>query len=204
MSTTAEVFWGEIAPCEHLVQIYENDATFMDSLEGFVAGGLRAGDGVVVIAMSGHRYALQERISACGVDLDRARASDQYIDLDAEETLAQFMVGGWPDENRFNKVVSSLLLRAGAGGRRVRAFGEMVAILWSQGHNGATVRLEHLWHELCRKESFSLFCAYPRTGFTKNTEESIREICEAHSRVITFPPTPRPVIAQITTADSVI
>jgi len=44
-ATTSEVFWGEIAPCEHLVQIYDNDGAFLDSLEGFVAGGLRAGDG---------------------------------------------------------------------------------------------------------------------------------------------------------------
>jgi hypothetical protein len=36
-----EVFWGEIAPCDHLVQIYEQEAAFMDSLEGFVGGGIR-------------------------------------------------------------------------------------------------------------------------------------------------------------------
>jgi ribosomal protein L15 len=65
----------------------------------------------------------------------------------------------------------------------------MVAMLWGQGHNGATVRLEHLWHELCREEAFSLFCAYPRSGFTKDVEASIQEICSAHSKVIVGYPT---------------
>lgn len=36
------VFWGEIAPCEHLVQIYEDDEAFVDSLERFVAGAFGA------------------------------------------------------------------------------------------------------------------------------------------------------------------
>jgi hypothetical protein len=38
-SGVIEAFWGEIAPSEHLVQIYESDSAFTDTLEGFVAGG---------------------------------------------------------------------------------------------------------------------------------------------------------------------
>jgi hypothetical protein len=185
MTASNEVFWGEISPCEHLVQIYENPEVFLDSLEGFAAGGLSSGDGVVVIAMPAHLSALHERLSARGFDLDQARSCDQYIDLEAEETLAKFMRNGWPDESLFMCLVSDLLARAGTGGRRVRAFGEMVAVLWENGHNGATVRLEHLWHGLCQKEAFSLFCAYPRIGFTQDADASIREICAAHSRVVT-------------------
>ena len=179
-----EVFWGEIAPCEHAVQIYEDADVFLDSLEGFVAGGLRAGDGVVLIATREHLADLERRLATNGFDLDDARSVDQYIALDAGETLSQFMVKEWPDERLFERLVTDVLTRAGRGGRRVRAFGEMVALMWARGHNGATVRLEHLWHGLCKKEAFSLFCAYPRSGFTKGADESIREICDVHSRVI--------------------
>jgi len=34
--STSHVFWGEIAPSDHLVQIYENDDVILDSLQGFV------------------------------------------------------------------------------------------------------------------------------------------------------------------------
>src|SRR6185436_4022583 len=113
-----------------------------------------------------------------GFDLARAVQADQFISLDAEAVLGEFMRDGWPDEDLFRETVTRLLQRARVPGRRVRAFGEMVALLWARGHHDATVRLEHLWHELCRQEAFALFCAYPRAGFTRDATESIREICD--------------------------
>jgi hypothetical protein len=177
-------FWAEIAPSHHLVQIYADEDVFLDALEGFVAGGLNGGDGLVIIATEAHREALDRRLEARGIELNAARAADRYISLDAADTLATFMVDGWPDEERFRNVVASLLARAGAGNRRVRAFGEMVALLWAEGQCGATVRLEYLWHRFCEQEGFSLLCAYPKSGFTADAAESIRQICDAHSHVV--------------------
>ena len=66
----AATFSGaKLPPCEHLVQIYQEDDAFLDSLEGFVAGGLRSGDGVVVIATPSHTAALEDRLRAQGIDL---------------------------------------------------------------------------------------------------------------------------------------
>jgi len=181
---TIDVFWGEIAPCEHLVQIYEEDEVLLDTLEGFVASGIQSGDCVITIATTAHLNSLEDRLRGGGIDLDAAFERDQYIPLNAEETLAKFIVAGWPDEERFEQIISDLLARARKNGRRVRAFGEMVAVLWARGHNSATVRLEHLWHGVCQKESFSLFCAYPKCGFTTDADKSMQEICAAHSRLV--------------------
>jgi hypothetical protein len=80
--------------------------------------------------------------------------------------------------------LTNLLLRARKKDRPVRAFGEMVAVLWSKGYSGATVHLEHLWTQFCQSEAFSLFCAYPKSGFTEDANESIAKICGCHSKVI--------------------
>jgi hypothetical protein len=181
---TSQVFWGEIAPCEHIAQFYENDGVLIDTLTGFVAGGLERGESTIVILTPDHLRSLEERLFRNNIDLPCALIEDRYIALDAEETLAKFMVGRWPDDQLFAELVDRLIQRATANGRRVRAFGEMVVLLWARGDTAATVRLEHLWQQICQRKSFSLFCAYPKAGFTKDPEESLAEICAAHTRVI--------------------
>lgn len=178
------VFWGEIAPCEHVVQIYQSDDAFLELLNSYVCGGIDSGDSVVVIATASHLNLLNESLVKGGLDLIKLQTRNQYIPLDADETLSQFMVNGWPDENLFNHVVSDIIVKAKGSGRQVRAFGEMVAILWARGQVGATVRLEHLWNKFCESEAFCLFCAYPQSGFTQDAAESVMHICGAHSKMI--------------------
>ena len=180
----SQIFWGEIAPCEHLVQLYEDGNVFLDTLEGFVGGGLLAGDGIVVIATEAHLQALQMRLLANGFDVDSAVRTNQYVAVEAAEALAKFMTNGWPDERKFEGVVHNLLTRARGNGRKVRAFGEMVALLWAGGHRNAVVRLEQLWHGLCTKEAFALLCAYPKSGFVKPASISANDICQLHSKVL--------------------
>jgi len=184
-SETSHMFWGEIAPSDHLVQIYDTDTVFIDALEGYVAGGLRSGDSVILIGTAAHMDELESRLLARGLDIAQARADDKYIRLDAEQTLAGFMVDGWPDEDRFQKIVGGLLERAGRDGAHVRAFGEMVAVLWAKRLFAATVRLEHLWHRFCSEGGFSLLCAYPHSGVTNKAGHSMKQICDAHTHVIT-------------------
>jgi hypothetical protein len=178
------VFWGEIAPCEHIAQFYEHDSVLLDALIGFIGGGLEAGESTIVIATPAHLKALEQGLLDAGVDVVSALVEHRYIALSAEEALKRFMVKQWPDDQLFAAFVTDLITQARANGRGVRAFGEMVALLWARGDVAATVRLEYLWQQLCRTEKFSLFCAYPKTGFTKDSSKSIREICEAHSRII--------------------
>ena len=176
------VFWGEIAPCDHLLQIYENDPEFLSALTGFVTAGFRKNESVIIIATAWHITALEKRLA--DFDLNALRAGGQYIALDAEETLAQFMVEGWPDSLRFERCIIEILKRASRGSRRVRAFGEMVALLWARNQQNATFQLEYLWHQLQRKQAFSLFCAYPKRGFSEKSSAAVEKICQAHSKVV--------------------
>jgi MEDS: MEthanogen/methylotroph, DcmR Sensory domain len=116
----------------------------LDTLAGFVGGGLKQGEGVIVLATAEHLKALDQRLQASGVDLQAAKLQDQYITALAEEALAKFMVNNWPDDQLFFNFVAELTARAQNGGRRVRAFGELVALLWARHQIAATVRLEFL------------------------------------------------------------
>ena len=182
-SSDIQAFWGEIAPCDHLVQIYQSDRTFMNTLEGFAGDGFLKGESVVIIATPNHIEQLNKRLEVHGFDIAKLKADNQYIPLDAQDCLDSFMVNDWPDEEKFQAMVKGVMDKAAEKGRRIRAFGEMVAILWEQGKNGATVQLENLWHLLQNKQ-FCLYCAYPKSGFTQNAVESMRTICNTHSMVI--------------------
>ncbi|HYF32541.1 MAG TPA: MEDS domain-containing protein [Chitinophagaceae bacterium] len=180
----ADIFWGEVAPCDHVLQIYETDAAFLDALAGFVGGGINAGECVIVIATAAHLKSLEDRLTRYGIHVSALIADDRYLPFDADETLSKFMVGGWPDEMLFMQTISSVVSKGTSKQRNVRAFGEMVALLWARGFNGATVALEHLWNKFCVKNKLSLFCAYPKIGFTQNMEESMKDICHCHSKLI--------------------
>ena len=104
-----QVFWGELAPCDHIVQIYENDKVFLNSLEGFVGSGIIAGDAIIIIATAEHLTALENSLKNQGFDIDGLTASSQYLALDATETLAKFMVNNWPDETLFFELITSIL-----------------------------------------------------------------------------------------------
>ena len=179
------VFWGEIAPCDHVVQIYEDDEVFLDTLAGFVCDGINAGDCNIVIATETHLRGLENKLFCQGIDVDELKAEEQYFPLEAEQALTNFMVDGWPDEVLFTQWITGLIEKARSRNRNVRAFGEMVALLWEQGHSGATVHLEHLWNRICKEKLFRLFCAYPKSGFTQDATDSLQNICSAHSKIIT-------------------
>ncbi|HEV8377967.1 MAG TPA: ATP-binding protein, partial [Tepidisphaeraceae bacterium] len=126
-----------------------------------------------------------KKLKARGIDLAKARASGQFVALDADQMLARFMVNGMPDGQLFMRVIGRVVKQALAGYRRVRAFGEMVAILWQQGNKAAAIRLEELWNELARAHSFALFCAYPMRAFARAGElDPLGEVCTCHTRVI--------------------
>ena len=55
---------------------------------------------------------------------------------------------------------------------------EMVAVLWANELSGATVHLEHLWCNYIKEEKLSLFCAFPKSGFTQDPHVSLLHILD--------------------------
>jgi PAS domain S-box-containing protein len=166
---------------EHFVQFYEQDDFLLDEVSGFLGEGLKAGEAGIVIATQAHRDGFELRLEP----LRDAFASHRYIALDAGATLANFMVDGWPDERLFAEVLGGVVRQAAQlGNGRVRAFGEMVSLLWAEGQHEAALHLEELWNDLAQTHSFSLLCAYPMDGFRHEEHgDSFLHICNAHRQV---------------------
>jgi hypothetical protein len=138
---------------------------------------------VALIALPDHRSALEFRLRSHGLDLAALGEDRQLVLLDAQLTLSSFLVNGMPSELLFEQILGKLLTQMRATHRTVRAFGEMVGVLWADGNRAATLRLEEIWHDYCKREGLVLYCAYPRRAFA-GEEESVRQITESHSQLI--------------------
>src|SRR5580700_11374076 len=181
--------WGDHQNPGHVVQFYGDDGFLPDELSRFIGSALGAGKSAVVIATREHRDGLARRLKMWGLDTNWAVAHGRYVALDATETLAKFMLDGWPDAARFAEIVGGLIERVratnGSEARRVAAFGEMVALLWMEGKADAAIRLEELWNDLARTHTFSLRCAYPMYSFSREEHgDLLVKICAQHSAVI--------------------
>jgi len=177
--------WSEMGESDHFVQFYEADAFLLSSLGGYIGEGLRAGDACVVVATKPIREGLETHLRERGLDVSAAAMRGQYVALDAAETLSEFMVDGSPEYVRFVEVIEGVLARAAEGRRRLRVFGEMVALLCCEGRHTAAISLEGLWNDLQKTRPFSLFCAYPMNIFGGDAlARSLADVCAGHSRVI--------------------
>lgn len=184
-----QIFWGEIAPCDHLVQFYESNHIFLNTLEGFIGDGFLKGENVIIIATPEHISEINARLVSQNFDIEKLTATGAYIAVEVSEAISKFMINDWPDEKLFIEFVNSLLTQAPAASK-TRVFGEIVAVLWEQGLHGATVQLEDLWHRFLHTNPFCLYCAYPKSGFTQDFTDSILNICKSHSRIIDGSPRP--------------
>jgi len=183
----AQTFWKEIAPSQHVLQLYQSEKILLDTLAGFVGSGINSGECVTVIATPAHLNALDIKLYNHGIKVEILIADHRYIRLEASTLLSKFMVQGMPDEHLFHRTINGVLRHAVQRNRRLRVFGEMASLLWAEGNIAGTVMLEELWDSFGKEEGCTMFCAYPAAGFALKDEEmtpAMRYILDCHSRRI--------------------
>jgi anti-sigma regulatory factor (Ser/Thr protein kinase) len=173
---------------DHVVQFYARDEELVATVGDYLLDAIQDGDAAVVIATEAHRRAFEVRLNAAGVDVADAQGRGALVFLDAAETLSRFMVDGSPDPNAFESIIGDCLSDAAEHARRVRAYGEMVALLWDDGQVAAALELEALWNNLGATLQFSLFCAYPMQSVTdEHRALAFNQVCHLHSFVVGDP-----------------
>ena len=184
MSREAVAHAVESSQAAHAVQFYKDEGFLADTVAAFIGAGLVAGEPVVVIATEAHRQAFCDRLRARSVDVSRACLSGQLTLLDARATLEKFMLGDEPNAERFRETVGGVLERVTAGhqDQLVCAYGEMVDLLWRDGHADAAIQLETLWNDLGQHYRFRLLCAYELDNFFRGADgERFARICSLHT-----------------------
>lgn len=183
VSTDPHWAWAE----RHDVQFYDDDDLLTTAIARFLIQGARVGQPLIVIATLAHRETFAEKMRAMGVDPHDLVDGRDIVWLDARETLSAFMEGGMPNRELFEATVGNVFEKVIVNRRYlvVRAYGEMVDLLWRDGKAQAAIELEYLWNQLARKYSFSLLCAYSKESVANASDAlGIEHICGQHSAVL--------------------
>jgi len=179
----------------HAVRFYDSVESLARMVAGFLAEGLAARQPALAITTPDHGRTIEDALSREGWNVAALKASGELTVLDADETMAAFMVDGMPDAAKFNAIVSKAIERACQGRTdcTIRAYGEMVDVLWKRHHSVAAMRLEMLWNKLAATKDFSLLCGYAMGHFLKDAHRA--EVCAQHTHVMTDDARAQPVAA---------
>src|SRR5690349_15423108 len=149
-------------PADHGVQVYRELEELAASVGRFLDAGFRLGEPALVIATADHWHVFREELERTGRRVDELEEQGLLTCCDADETLAAFMDGEMPSPDHFEEVVGDTVDRVA---RRfpdvtIRAFGEMVDLLFQRGQETAAIALEGLWNRLLETRRLALLCGY--------------------------------------------
>jgi hypothetical protein len=181
----------DAGPSDHLVLFYNSNAELIDRVGNYLLPAITGGGLAVAIATPVHRLALEDWLDRAGVDVVAARAGGHYLDPDAAETMRTFMMADCPSAAEFWAAISPLVAPAADGGRPVRAFGEMVSLLWDDDQVSAAIEVEAMWNELGSQYPFSLCCGYPARSVTSpHHRDALAQLYQLHTLAVGHPGEP--------------
>jgi hypothetical protein len=173
---------------DHFVQVYQDPAFLCEAVAEYVGTGLKRGEGAILVARPAHATAFKQYLGQAGVSPEQALGRGQLVLLDADETLAKFTPGGMPDWQTFHALIGGAIAEMRLKFPQVRAYGEMVDVLWQRGERDAAMRLEEFWNDLAKLQTFSLLCAYYIDNLDPRAYSGPLEcICKVHTHLIPTP-----------------
>ncbi|HEV2325654.1 MAG TPA: HAMP domain-containing sensor histidine kinase [Terracidiphilus sp.] len=176
----------------HTAHFYSDDESLLTEVGERIVAALQAGGSAIVIAEPSRRQSFARYLEAHQIDLVRVTNQGRWIALDAAGALAEFMVDGWPDDQRFRMLIGGVVDRLTAAATTpantnppVFAYGEMVTVLWKRGRQAAAIRLEELWCELGHTRTFHLSCGWPLSLFNDARDALVVDkLCALHTHVL--------------------
>jgi MEDS: MEthanogen/methylotroph, DcmR Sensory domain len=170
-----------------MVQFYTDDIPLTEGVTQYLIEGMRLGERGIVIATADHCAAIRRALEKNGLDVDGAVYNRRLLFCDAGEILNRFMIDGQPDRGGFDAAVGTLVrdLSTPTSGGRLRAYGEMVDLLWNAGHSAAAMRLEGFWNELLDATGVSLTCAYQIDIFGREFQAGVLDhLLRTHTHLL--------------------
>lgn len=172
-----------LSPQNHLCEFYSTAESRIRSLCNFIVPGIIKGEAVIVIASFENIQLLKNTLILYAIDAEEVGKSGQLVMLDAEKTMKNFVRTDYVDDFLFMDFMTNLMEGISGNFPGVRAYGEMVDILYRSGRFDLTIQLEQLWAEMSLHYKFSLMCGYTADHF-KDKHDHIKKLCSHHTHLV--------------------
>ena len=157
---------GNAAPCDHIVQLYQDQDFLNRAVCRFAGAAITNGEGVILVPTPSHWHGIRPRLEAEGVDVAAARRRGQLTVVDSDEFMPSFMRESMPDSPVFLGLAADVIGEARSGRyQKVRWWGEMVNVLWERGDVAASMNLEDLFDQLAHQHDIAIFCSFLMDNF---------------------------------------
>ena len=136
----------------------------------FLAEGLRNSEPALLITTPERLSLIEKHLVAQEIDPNAMKRLGDLVVLDAQDILNLVITDGAPNADVFRDAMKRILdqICRGRGGCRVRAFADVMDVLWRGEITAATaIRLETLWNELAAARGASLLSSYAVGHFYK-------------------------------------
>ena len=178
---------SDASPCEHIVQLYQDQDFLNRAVCRFAGAALANGEGLILVPTLEHWNGIRPRLEAEGVDVEAAQSRGQLTVVDADQLLPRFMLNAMPDSPIFLGLAGEVIGQARANGRysKVRWWGEMVNVLWERGDVAASMGLEDLFDQLAHQHDIAIFCSFLMDNFSGEVHtRMIPRLGQNHSHLI--------------------
>jgi hypothetical protein len=164
----------------HIVRICRNITGQAEILTSYIKEGLLNNEGVIVIARPSLRKIVLSKLDALGFDSQLIKNQGQVRFFDAEFLLSNILIDGVIEEQAFRNLVEIPIQTTQSKFGKIRAFGEMVDILWQRDLQDMATQLEDLWEDLCAKQNLNFLCTYLLDNLDPNDYDSALEKIYKH------------------------
>lgn len=171
-------------PHYHAVQFYESPDALCRIVGSFIGEGLEQGAAAILMVTPDHAKRIEAGLRQGAFNVDALTRAGTLSIVDARDTLNEFMLNGIPNPSAFRRTVGGLLaeLRRSSNNRPIRAYGEMVDLLWKDGREAAAIRVETFWNQLAKNYDFGLLCGYAMGNFYKDS--TLDDIKRQHTHLV--------------------
>jgi hypothetical protein len=172
----------------HVVQLYRDEGVLRRAVVAWIAPSLRAGGGAALLCTHAHATELRRELREAGLGPEVLERAGRLVFVDAREAMARFLVGDAVDAAAFKALGAEIfgkIRQASTPGREIRAWGEIVDVLWKEERPETAMLLEALWNDVIVEQQIRLLCSYEVDNLDPESHAgTIRDMCGSHSLLV--------------------